>query len=100
MNNIVLSTRNIDDLIEDIANEVVKKIDLWNVKTKPPQQQHTEFLTRQETANLLKISLPTLLEYTKTGVLKGYRISGRVLYKREEVEEALTEIKTIKYRKY
>ena len=39
MTNIVLSTKNIDDFINDVANEVVKKIELWNVK--PPLQPHS-----------------------------------------------------------
>ena len=39
MQNVVLSTRNIDDLINDVANKVVEKIELWNIK---PQTQLTE----------------------------------------------------------
>jgi excisionase family DNA binding protein len=50
-----------------------------------------KYLTRSEVAHFLKISLPTLHRYTKDGVLKSYRIVGKVRYKLQEVEEALKE---------
>lgn len=46
-------------------------------------------LSRQEVAQLLKISLPTLFNYQKSGILKSYRIGSRVLFKNGEVMEAL-----------
>lgn len=51
-----------------------------------------EWLTRQQTADLLKISLPTLNELTKAGTVKGYRIPGtnRLRYKSSDVNNALT----------
>lgn len=53
-----------------------------------------ELLTRQQTAERLKISLPTLNELTKSGKIAGYRIGNRVRYKSAEVQQALTQIKT------
>jgi excisionase family DNA binding protein len=48
-----------------------------------------EYLTRQETADILKISLPTLSSYTKKGKLKSYRFGDIIRYKRVEVDAAL-----------
>ena len=66
----------------------------------PPQKAaaQPDFLTRHETAQRLKISLPTLHLWTKTGTLQGYRIQGRVLYKSNEVESSLQAMRTIKNR--
>lgn len=66
----------------------------------PPQKAtaQPDFLTRHETAQRLKISLPTLHLWTKTGTLQGYRIQGRVLYKSNEVENSLQAMQTIKNR--
>jgi len=50
-----------------------------------------KYLTRREVTQLLKISLPTLHRYTKDGVLRSYRIGGKVRYKQHEVETALKE---------
>lgn len=47
------------------------------------------YISRKETASLLKISLPTLNELTKRGKLQSYRIGTRILYKNQEVEQAL-----------
>jgi len=55
-----------------------------------------ELLTRQQVADRLKISLPTLNELTKNGKITGYRIGNRVRYKANEVQHALTQIKTSK----
>lgn len=51
-----------------------------------------ELLTRQEAAKKLKITLPTLSDWTKRKLLKSYTIGGRIYYKSEELEKALTQI--------
>ncbi len=58
----------------------------------------TSLISRAEASKFLKISLPTLHEYTKQGILVGYRIGGRVLYKQSEIEEVLEQNSTAKYR--
>lgn len=55
-------------------------------------------LSRKKTAALLDISLPTLSDWTNKGVLKSYRIGGKVFYRDDEVKNALREIKP-KYKK-
>ncbi len=68
-------------------------------KTEEPQQPgNNEFLTRRNVCDLLKISLATLHYYTKDGILQGYRIGGRVLYKSEEVKNAVQSIQSLKYK--
>lgn len=57
-------------------------------KTKEPDK----YITRQEAADILHITLPTLLTWTLDGKVKGYRIGRRVLYKKSEVEQAVTAI--------
>ena len=49
------------------------------------------YLTRGEVAKQLQISLPTLHNYTKEGYIKSYRIGGKVRYKADDIEKALTE---------
>lgn len=57
------------------------------------------FLSRQEVANLLKISLPTLNEYTRTGIIKGSRIGSRILYAESDIKESVKDIPALKYRR-
>ncbi len=53
-----------------------------------------ELLTRQQVADRLKVSLPTLNELTKNGKIKAYRIGNRVRYKDAEVNQVLTQVKS------
>jgi len=66
-------------------------------EVQPPQRKEDELITRQETAQFLGISLVTLNQYTKDGIIPGYRIGSRVRYKKHEVLESLKSFK--KYRR-
>lgn len=61
-----------------------------------PIEQVDGYITRQEACDLLCITLPTLSTYTLEGKVNGYRIGRRVLYKKHEVEQAVTAISTNK----
>ena len=81
--------------LEDIADQTSNIIDAAFEKHLEKFQPKPEvtFLTRKEVAKILKISLPTLNEWNKLGILKPYRIGRLVRYKSAELEEALTRIK-------
>jgi len=64
----------------------------------PPSIQSDNLITRQEAADTLRVTLPTLHSYTLEGKVKGYRIGRRVLYKKEEIAQAVTAISTSKRR--
>lgn len=59
-------------------------------------QQPDSYITRQEAANILHITLPTLLKWTMEGKIKGYRIGRRVLYKKNEIAQAINPMFTHK----
>lgn len=52
----------------------------------------TEYLTRQETAEILKVSLVTLSDWNKKQILIPYRLGNLIRYKRSEIESALIKI--------
>ena len=88
--------------IENLTSEELRELFLTaiteeilpNIQT---TSKETKLLTRKETAKHLRVSLPTLHDWTKRGIIKGYRIEGKVYYKRSEIEESLTEIQAQKY---
>jgi excisionase family DNA binding protein len=51
-----------------------------------------EYLTRQETAKILKVSLVTLSDWNKKKILKPYRLGNLIRYKQSEIEQALISI--------
>jgi excisionase family DNA binding protein len=50
---------------------------------------NAKILSREQTASFLSISFPTLLRWTKEGLLKSYKLGGRVYYKQQEILRAL-----------
>ena len=76
-----------DAIIEGVKTQIedLKK----NFEPKTP----TEYLSRQETAELLKVDLSSIHNWTKRKILQSYGISGRVYYKRSEIENAIIKLK-------
>ena len=73
-----------NNLVNDLKNALLPEL-VKNFQPKEP----TTYLTRQEVADLLKIDLSTVHNWSKKGKLQAYAIGGRVYYKRHEVEQAL-----------
>ncbi len=46
-------------------------------------------LTRKEAANLLRVTLPTLHHWSKTGIIQAYYLGGRIYYKESELISSL-----------
>lgn len=93
MNEILFSSLPMEQLKTEISEAVLKQIAPYfqSANSTPPQ---TEILDRKEAAKLLGVSLVTLNQWTKEGRVTGYRIASRVRYKRAELENSLTQIKT------
>jgi hypothetical protein len=79
------------NIIAECISETVKK-EITQLIV--PSEQKKQFFTRQETAEILNIALPTLLDYTNRGLILGYRLGGTVRYKVADIENALLQIKT------
>lgn len=54
--------------------------------------QKVRLLTREQTADMLSITLSTLWAWTKKGILKSYRIGNKIMYKQHEVLQSIVEI--------
>lgn len=67
--------------------------ELENIKKSFQPKEPVELMTRHEVADFFKISFPTLHQWTKNGILHGYRTGNRVYYKRGEIESNLIKIK-------
>ena len=64
-----------------------KQIKELNEKFEP--KQATEYLSRNDVAEMLKCTLPTVYNWVQKGVITSYGIAGRVYFKRSEIENAL-----------
>ena len=96
MNKILLEGSNVKELLQKFEQLIEKRIEQVN----PPQTTNQlNLISRKEVASLLKISLPTLNEWTKSGLLKSYKIGTRILYKFDEVEKSLNQRNFAKYKR-
>lgn len=82
----------IRNLTEDDLRNLIRTTIREELKLIIPKKEDPRYLTRKEAAAFLKISLPTLPQYTRTGRISGYRIGRRVLYKLEDLELNMEEI--------
>ena len=92
MQNNIFYSLPLEQLKTEISQEILDRITpLLEGVNKPTPS--TELLTRKEASKLLGVSLPTLLDWTNTGKIIGYRIASRVRYKRSELENSLKQIR-------
>ena len=85
--------------IEELEEIIDKKLtDSWQkIQFFYPSNSVDDFLTRNETAQMLRVTLPTLYDWTKRGYLQSYRMGSRIRYKRSEVNEAFDSGQLQKY---
>jgi excisionase family DNA binding protein len=75
-----------DNILKDVREELKAIVLNFQPKKQP------EYLTRKEVAIILKVSLVTLSDWNKKGVLKPYRLGNLIRYKRLEIDQALISI--------
>jgi excisionase family DNA binding protein len=91
---ILIRNLTVNDLQNIIRTTIREEIQILLPKKGDPR-----YLTRKEAAELLKISLPTLHEYTRHGLVKGFRIGSRILYKLEDLEQDMKIIAVNRFRR-
>jgi DNA-directed RNA polymerase specialized sigma24 family protein len=74
-----------NELQSIVLRAVRSAIDARPVDQKTTTRELDELLTRAETARLLHVSLVTLRNYEKRGILQPSRLGRRVLYSRAQV---------------
>jgi len=90
MKKILLSEMSIEELADILSQTIFEKI-LPLVK----DRDINDYLTREETAEILKVSLPTLRRYSVNGRIKSYRIGSRILYRRSDLPQSLKKVETL-----
>jgi excisionase family DNA binding protein len=69
------------------------KTEFESLKKEYQPKHPSDYLTRNECRDLLKVDLSTVHNWTKRGKLKAYGIGNRVYYRRDEVEAAMKPLK-------
>ena len=95
MQNTLFSPIPLDTLRRLISDSVKVEVEKFSSLYQP--QQNNDLITREDTAKLLGISLPTLHSWSKLGIIPSYRIGTRIRYKKEEVLNSVSKVQSIKY---
>lgn len=95
-NLILISKDDLKDLLTETIDERLGK-HLHNI---PRSESNEKYLTREEASNLLQICLSTLNSWTKENIIPVYRIGRFVRYKASDIDNALKDIRGIKYSRY
>lgn len=82
-----LSGTELKGLIIDCLKETFQTLDFLKPQ---PATEPKQILSRNQTAKLLLISLPTLHSYTQQGLIKAVRIGCSVRYRLDDVLKSLT----------
>jgi excisionase family DNA binding protein len=99
VNEILLNGISLDQLQESIKTIVSAELKNAVSELTTKREIEPELITRKETAEILGVSLPTLHEWTKKGVLPAKRIGSRIRYERTAVYDALKSVEPLKYRR-
>lgn len=75
--------------VEQFKNELLTEIKQLLETYVSQQTEQDEILSREQTAELLKISLVTLWKWTNNDIIPAYRIGKKVRYKKSEVLASL-----------
>ena len=61
-------------------------------------EKQKETLTRKDVAELLHVTTQTVINYTKNGLLKSYKLGRRVLFLKDEVLAVIKEQQVYRYK--
>ena len=89
-------TNPFEQISERLANIESLLIEL---KHKPVEETKSEMVTVEEASKLLKLSKQSIRAYIKKGLLPAKRAGRSYLIKRADIEEALQDVKSLKYKR-
>lgn len=93
---LIITTQDaLEDLVRSSMKESLK--DFYEKQKKAENSQVN--LTIKEAARFLNVSDLTVRNYIKRGDIKARRIGNRLIIKKEQLENALKEVKSLKYKR-
>jgi excisionase family DNA binding protein len=95
---IILSGLSLEQLRQLIV-ETFKELEQLKQKEEVLRVSTKSYLSRKEVSQIFQVSLPTLRQYVKKGFIQSHRIGRRILFKSNEVELALTEVRMQKIKR-
>ena len=89
LSEIFLKGITVDEFLKLIFQRM--ETNLGGMQRPPIETFKQTYLSRKEVCQMLKISLPTLNEWSKQGILQAYKKGNRVLYKATEIDDSVNQ---------
>ena len=89
---IIFTSLGIEELRNIISQSVSEEMNRQLIKGKDQLVEKDKLFSRKETAGILKVSTSSLLSYVKSGRIKAHRVGRRVLFKYEDIQNAMRRI--------
>lgn len=79
---------------DEFKNELISSLKdvIQELLAETKKEKPLEYLTRQEVAKILKVSLVTIIDWSRNGIIKPYRLGNLVRFKSNELDDALIRI--------
>ena len=87
-NNLPAAISHLIEKVEAIERNISSQNSKDNIS---PSEEKEKFLTRKETAEFFKISLYTVHDWVKKGIIKPYKAGNRTYFKQAELIEVLNQ---------
>lgn len=78
----------LEELAEAVSEKLMTKIKLF-MNLVEESKDHDTYLTREEAAQYLSISLGTLWSWTKKGLFKSRRLGNKIYYLKADLKNAI-----------
>lgn len=95
MNLIITTKEELEELVKTSVKFALEEYFIEQKNNQPVEQ----FITVKDAAVKLKVSQLTVRNYIKRGLIKANKVGNRVLIEVASIEEALREVKSLKYKK-
>ena len=91
MNQIQLLSLSTDDLKRLVTEAIQPQLE--EIKKNLQPIEPTEYLSRNQLADMLQIDLSTLHNWNKKGIIQPHQLGGRIFYLRHEIKDAIIPLK-------
>jgi excisionase family DNA binding protein len=104
-NTLIVQGKPMQDFIKEltisIANETAQQVIrcMNEDYNKNEKSSNSDYISRLQACEILRVSLPTIDKYLKEGIFQGYRIGRKIRLRLSEVNAALPKIMAIKYQR-
>lgn len=86
-NGIMLQNMTMADFEQAVSRAVKKEVAAFLAGFKQPEVKPSALVTRKDAASRLSVSLTTLDQWTKNGIIHAIRKGGRVYYRESELNK-------------